>query len=41
MDFRRQPHSWKANGEYHKAIADYNEPLRLNPGDALAYNSRA
>jgi len=30
-----------AKGEYDKAIADYNEALRLDPGDAVTYNTRA
>jgi tetratricopeptide (TPR) repeat protein len=30
----------EVQGEYDRAIADYTEAIRLNPGDAAAYNNR-
>jgi tetratricopeptide (TPR) repeat protein len=32
--------AWKAKKEYDKAIADFNEAIRLDPKDALAYYNR-
>jgi len=31
---------WEARKEFDIAIADYNEAIRLDPGDATAYNNR-
>src|SRR5262245_48317152 len=32
--------AWRKKGELDRAIADYNEAIRLNPKDDLAYSSR-
>ena len=31
---------WKTKGEYDKAIADYNEALRLDPKRVVTYDNR-
>lgn len=31
---------WEGKGDYDKAIADYNEAIKLNPQDAIAFNNR-
>jgi lipoprotein NlpI len=32
--------AWNGKGDYERAIADYNEAIRLNPHDALAFYNR-
>jgi tetratricopeptide (TPR) repeat protein len=32
--------AWRDKGDLDRAIADYNEGIRLNPKDAAAYNNR-
>lgn len=32
--------AWEGEGDYGKAIADFNEAIRLNPQDAVALNNR-
>src|SRR6185437_9331168 len=32
--------AWQKKGDGDKALADYNDAIRVNPKDALAYNDR-
>ena len=38
---RRRGSCWEAQKSYGKAIADYNEAIQIDPGDAEAYRDRA
>lgn len=38
--YQKRADDFLAKGEYDRAIADYNEVIRLNPQDAVAYYSR-
>ena len=40
MAYDNRGHAWYAKGEYDKAIADYDEAIRLDPKYAMAYNNR-
>lgn len=39
--FRARGGTYRSRGEYEKAIADYNEAIRLDPAEATARNGRA
>ena len=38
--YHNRGYAWDLKGEHERAIADYNEAIRLNPKDAIAYNNR-
>ena len=40
MAYLNRGNAWYAKKEYDKAIADYDEAIRLDPKHAMAYNSR-
>lgn len=40
LPFGNRANYYRENGESEKALADYNESLRLEPGKATVYNSR-
>jgi tetratricopeptide (TPR) repeat protein len=39
-DHVKSGNTWFNKGDYDRAIADYNQALRINPQDAYAYNQR-
>jgi lipoprotein NlpI/predicted aspartyl protease len=40
ITYSNRGNAWRIKGEYDKAIADYDEAIRLNPQDALTYGNR-
>jgi tetratricopeptide (TPR) repeat protein len=40
MAYSYRGYAWNAKKDYAKALADYNEAIRLDPNDVQAYNNR-
>ena len=41
MTYRKRASEWKSKGQNDRALADYNEAIRLNPDDSQNYYSRS
>jgi tetratricopeptide (TPR) repeat protein len=39
-DYVKSGQAWDGKGDYDRAIADYNQALRIDPQNAWAYNNR-